>query len=139
MVDNDLTGRWRLVVREQFSAAHALRNYGGKCESAHGHNFAVEAIVEGEKLDPATGILLDFGVLKAGLRQILAALDHKDLNRLAQFEKENPSSELIARYIGIKMLEFLASAPDPQARRVCLKAVSVSEKSAQTAIWLAPS
>ena len=131
-----MSGHWRVTVRGQFCAAHALRNYNGKCERAHGHNFAVEASVEGERLDPATGILLDFGILKKALRDILACLDHTDLNELAFFRDINPSSENLARYIAARLEEFLAACPDSQAALARLTAVSVSEKESQTATWL---
>lgn len=131
-----MNGHWRVTVRNQFCAAHALRNYKGKCENTHGHNFAVEASVEGCELDPATGILLDFGILKKALAAILADLDHTDLNALAAFGELNPSSENLARHIADRLNEFLGTCPDPQARKVRLAAVSVSEKDRQTATWL---
>lgn len=131
-----MNGHWRLTVRGEFSAAHALRNYRGKCEKIHGHNFAVEAAVEGCELDSETGILLDFAILKAGLRQILAELDHADLNSLSWFAAQNPSSENLARHIAARLSEFLASCPDPQAARVRVAAVAVSEKDTQTANWI---
>ncbi len=42
---------WRLTVRGEFSAAHALRHYQGKCENMHGHNYAAEMTVEGESFN----------------------------------------------------------------------------------------
>ncbi|MDR0339052.1 MAG: 6-carboxytetrahydropterin synthase QueD, partial [Desulfovibrio sp.] len=96
---------WRLTVRSEFSAAHALRRYKGKCENPHGHNFAVEAVVEGEKLSPDTALLVDFSDLKADLQSVLAALDHKDLNATPPFDRLNPSSENLSRHI------FQALAP----------------------------
>ena len=53
---------WRLTVRDDFSAGHALRHYEGKCERMHGHNFAVELTVEGNRLAPQTEMLLDFKI-----------------------------------------------------------------------------
>ena len=58
---------WRLTVRSEFSAAHALRHYQGKCESLHGHNFSVEAVVQGEVLTPDTELLVDFSLIKQDL------------------------------------------------------------------------
>ncbi|MCM8798705.1 MAG: 6-carboxytetrahydropterin synthase, partial [Candidatus Omnitrophica bacterium] len=46
-------------VELSFSSAHYLRNYQGKCESLHGHNWRVRATVEGECLGKE-GMLLDF-------------------------------------------------------------------------------
>lgn len=126
---------YRLTVRDQFSAAHALRNYRGKCENLHGHNFEAAVCVCGDELDPATGMLLDFGVLKRALKTVLTGLDHRDLNALPAFVAENPSSENLARYIFTRMEQELAKCSDPQAARVKLASASVSEKSAQTATW----
>jgi len=105
---------YRLKVIDSFSAAHQLKGYKGKCENIHGHNFKVEIIVQGEKLD-RTGMLLDFKLLKKLLAKILEQLDHKDLNQIPVFKKDNPSSENIARFIfqklspklplGIKLIE----------------------------------
>lgn len=131
-----MNGFWRLTVRDEFSAGHALAGYHGKCEHMHGHNFSVEVSVEGRRLDPATGMLIDFGFLKKTLAGILAQLDHKVLNDLGLFCASNPSSENIARYIGEEMLGRLASASEPGAAEVRLHAVAVSEKGAQTAAWI---
>jgi 6-pyruvoyltetrahydropterin/6-carboxytetrahydropterin synthase len=85
-------------VEAGFSSAHNLRGYKGKCEELHGHNWKVEAIAQSNILDK-TGLLIDFRVLKAELREVLDALDHKYLNDIAFFKKVNPTSENIAKYI----------------------------------------
>jgi len=85
-------------VTGQFSAAHNLRGYRGKCEELHGHNWKVEVIVAGEKLDK-TGMLMDFTQLKALLNKVLDRLDHKYISRLTHFKRINPTSENIAKYI----------------------------------------
>lgn len=131
-----MNGFWELSVRAEFSAAHALRGYCGKCENPHGHNFKVEVRVGGEELDPATGMLLDFGIIKKCLNEILADLDHKDLNVIDPFCRINPSSELIAEHIAQKMIAALRICPDPQAGKVVLTQVAISENSAQTATWI---
>jgi len=120
---------WRLNVRSDFSAAHALRHYQGKCESPHGHNFLVEAVVEGDRLTPDTELLVDFTLLKADLKAVLDTLDHQDLNVTPPFDRINPSSENLAQYI------FQALAPLATARGVRLHSVSVGEKAAQSATY----
>ena len=99
---------FEVSVREDFSAAHRLRGYPGKCENVHGHNWVVEAFVRCERLDD-TGITVDFKEIKEALRSVLAAFDHKDLNQLEPFDKDNPSSENIARYVYRKLSESLNS------------------------------
>jgi len=82
----------------QFGAAHQLRNYNGKCENLHGHNWKIEVFVKGETLGE-DGLLVDFKVIKETTLNILEELDHKFLNELEYFKDINPSSENIARYL----------------------------------------
>ena len=90
---------YRVRVIQQFSGAHNLRNYNGKCENLHGHNWRVEAYLQGAQLNE-TEMLLDFTVLKKRLKEILDELDHKYLNEQVEFfVKNNPTSENIARFI----------------------------------------
>lgn len=136
MVDSGLNGCWRLTVRSQFSAAHALRHYQGKCERLHGHNFAVELHVEGDTLAEDTHMLVDFSVLKDALAHALAPLDHLLLNEISPFDNLNPSSEQLARYIALAAAQFLRGCP--AAKHVRVVGAAVSEKDTQTALWLAP-
>ena len=88
---------YSIKVEGNFSSAHNLRGYKGKCEDLHGHNWKVEAAVSSDKLDKA-GMLLDFRHLKIQLNKILDKMDHKYLNKIPYFKKVNPTSENIARY-----------------------------------------
>jgi len=89
---------YELKVVSRFAAAHNLRNFYGKCEDLHGHNWKVEVYVTADRLDEA-GLVLDFGAIKKHLNEVLDGLDHKYLNELEFFKENNPSSENIARYI----------------------------------------
>ena len=84
-------------VTADFAAAHFLRDYNGKCENLHGHNYKVYAHVRGEVLNEG-GMLLDFTKLKAALRKVCKELDHTNLNDKPVFD-QNPSAERIAMYI----------------------------------------
>ena len=120
--------KWTLAVKAEFSACHRLRGYQGKCEAHHGHNFEVEVTVEGDRLDER-GMVMDFGDLKKMTREVVDELDHSDLNELAAFAEDNPSSENIARHIFSRLEEKLAGHP---AR---LASVAVAERSIQRAIY----
>ncbi len=93
---------YKIKVIQYFSAAHFLRNYKGKCENLHGHNWKVEVAISGDELD-ASGMILDFGDLKMQVTEVLDELDHHNLNDLDYFKEHNPSSEEIARYIYNKL------------------------------------
>ncbi len=94
-------------VTADFAAAHFLRDYHGKCENLHGHNYKVYAHVRGRELD-AGGMLIDFTILKDALRAVIKKLDHTNLNDIAAFD-QNPSAERIARFIYEQMLASLSS------------------------------
>ena len=89
---------YEVKIVTQFAAAHRLENFKGKCESLHGHNWKVEVFLVGQALDN-TGLLMDFGVVKARTKQVLEEIDHKYLNELAAFQDRNPSSENLACYL----------------------------------------
>jgi 6-pyruvoyltetrahydropterin/6-carboxytetrahydropterin synthase len=89
---------FEVSVDEQFAAAHNLRNYKGKCENLHGHNYKVRITLAGPQLDEV-GLLYDFVHLKQVIQGVIRALDHKYLNELKPFDVLNPSAENIAKHI----------------------------------------
>ena len=89
---------FEVSVEHTFAAGHALRNYKGKCENVHGHNYRIQVVVRGEELD-ATGMLADFVELKRLLRDICEPMDHVFLNDMEPFTELNPSAENMARYV----------------------------------------
>lgn len=101
---------YEVMIEEEFSAAHALRGYRGKCENMHGHNWKVEVYVRGEQLDQV-GMLVDFKQLKAATRRVMKYLDHQNLNELKPFDNEiNPSSEHLAGFILHKVAAEVSDA-----------------------------
>ncbi|MBN1383766.1 MAG: 6-carboxytetrahydropterin synthase QueD [Elusimicrobia bacterium] len=97
---------FEIFVEGDFSAAHNLVNYKGKCEQLHGHNYKVRIYVYGKK--PAEdGILVDFTDLKKELKKVISKLDHKYLNEIEPFNKVNPTAENIAKYI-FKQLQVIS-------------------------------
>ena len=96
---------FEVMIERNFSSAHQLRGYKGKCENLHGHNYKIEIYARGRELDNI-GLLVDFGELKAAADEIVNYLDHRNINELPPFDVElNPSAENLARYI----LERVAS------------------------------
>ena len=101
---------YEVRVEADFAAAHFLRDYHGKCENLHGHNYKVYAHAKGSELDEG-GMLLDFAELKNALRSVCKEIDHTNLNDLEKngisvFD-QNPSAERIAKYIFEKLHEIL--------------------------------
>jgi len=100
-----MAGQFEVMIERNFSSAHQLRGYKGKCENLHGHNYRIEIYARGSELDNI-GLLVDFGELKEAADEVVAYLDHRNINELPPFDEElNPSAENLARYI----LERVAS------------------------------
>ena len=99
---------YTVCVEDWFAAAHYLRNYHGKCENPHGHNYRVKVYVSGKNLDKG-GMLIDFSVLKKHLKSVLETLDHHDLNSTPYFTEQEPSAENISRYIFDSLKALLPS------------------------------
>jgi 6-pyruvoyltetrahydropterin/6-carboxytetrahydropterin synthase len=89
---------FEVSVTMSFGAAHNLRGYRGKCEALHGHNWKVEAVLSSLRLDKL-GMVEDFTAIKERLKETLSVLDHGYLNNVPPFDKMNPTSENIARFI----------------------------------------
>jgi len=98
------------MIERNFSSAHQLRGYKGKCENLHGHNYKIEIYARGKELNKI-GLLVDFVELKEAADDLVTYLDHKNLNELEPFVSEqNPSAENVARFI----LERLAKRLDDE-------------------------
>jgi 6-pyruvoyltetrahydropterin/6-carboxytetrahydropterin synthase len=89
---------YELTVVSTFSSAHNLRGYEGACENLHGHNWKVESVISAPGLD-SLGMVMDFKKLKESVNKILDSLDHRYLNEVPPFDRENATAENIARFI----------------------------------------
>ena len=89
---------FELSIKGHFAAAHRLRGYEGNCKDLHGHTWKVEVVVMSDQLN-TIGMVMDFKVVKMKLKDLLANIDHVYLNDLAAFQKDNPTTENLAKYI----------------------------------------
>ncbi|MBM4327794.1 MAG: 6-carboxytetrahydropterin synthase QueD [Deltaproteobacteria bacterium] len=89
---------YEVEVTAGFSAAHRLRDYKGKCEKLHGHNYRVMIVARTNELSPG-GMVIDFVELKKVAGATLERLDHSFLNDLEPFDRIEPSAENIAAFL----------------------------------------
>ena len=89
---------FKLIVKKEFSSAHILNGHPGDCKRMHGHNWTVEAKVEGNKIN-TIGMVIDFKDIKKSLSEIISKLDHRFLNDIEPFKEDNPTAENISKYI----------------------------------------
>jgi 6-pyruvoyltetrahydropterin/6-carboxytetrahydropterin synthase len=120
---------YELTVEDSFAAGHYLRNYKGKCERPHGHNYKVRVTLRGAELDKA-GLLLDFKDLKEVMKHVIDRLDHQMLNEITPFTELNPSAENLAKYFFDQTNGRLQSLT---TGRVTVKDVTIWETDTTTA------
>lgn len=101
-----------------FEAAHRLPHVppGHKCARLHGHSFRVRIHVRGE-VDPQMGWVMDFGDVKTAFKPLYDQLDHNYLNEIPGLE--NPTSEVLARWIWERLLPVLPGLSRVMVRETC--------------------
>ena len=120
---------FEITIEETFAAGHALRNYRGKCENVHGHNYRCQVSVLGPDLDDI-GLLVDFVELKRVVHMVLDRMDHQWLNDFPPFNQLNPSAENMAKYIYDEVSSGLGTRPG-----VKLGSVKLWETDTSSAIY----
>jgi 6-pyruvoyltetrahydropterin/6-carboxytetrahydropterin synthase len=122
---------YEVTVEDSFAAGHYLRNYKGKCENPHGHNYKVRVTLAGAELDKA-GLLLDFKDLREVMRPVIERLDHQMINDIVPFKEMNPSAENLAKYFFDETNSRLRQMTNG---RVHVKDVTVFETESTTATY----
>ena len=76
---------WELTKSFRFEAAHALpgTTLGDASMEIPGHSFRAEVTLRGTP-DPATGMVLDLGLLEASMAAVRKTLDHKPREQVVQ-------------------------------------------------------
>jgi 6-pyruvoyltetrahydropterin/6-carboxytetrahydropterin synthase len=120
---------YEVEIISSFSAAHRLREYHGKCEQLHGHNYRVHVTARADAPGPG-GLVIDFGDLKKATVQILDRFDHSYLNDNPPFDHIEPSAENIAAHLFEEIARSLGD------RGQMLHSVSVWESETSRATFL---
>jgi 6-pyruvoyltetrahydropterin/6-carboxytetrahydropterin synthase len=108
----------RLIREYRFEAAHRLPKVpaGHKCARLHGHSFKIELVVHGA-VDEKTGWFIDYGELDELWAPLQEVLDHHYLNDVEGLE--NPTSEVLARWIWEKLVTGLPSLERVVVHETC--------------------
>ena len=117
-------------IEDSFAAAHYIKNYNGKCERLHGHNYKVRVYVKGDSLDEG-GMLIDFSLLKKMLKTVFEELDHRNLNDIKTFADADPSAELISKFVYDRLRPLLPE----EGERYTLSRIEVFETEKNMAVF----
>jgi len=86
----------------EFDAAHFLPKYSytGKCNAVHGHSYSIRVSIYGD-INPNTGMIIDFSILKKAMKKCVSCLDHRLLNEVIC----NPTAENIILWIWERLVK----------------------------------
>jgi 6-pyruvoyltetrahydropterin/6-carboxytetrahydropterin synthase len=88
---------FEVAYETTFCATHVLTEGGRPLEPLHGHDWRVEVVAAGERLD-GIGVVVDFEHLKRAVGEVTARFHYKDINAHPAFSGQSPSAEAVARY-----------------------------------------
>ena len=95
-------------VAATFEAAHTLRGDFGPAARLHGHTYRVEVMVRGTQL-AADGTLVDLGLMRTAVDDVVAALHMRELEALEAFRDVNTTAERVAEHIAAAVTERLGA------------------------------
>lgn len=95
--------RATIIKKMEFEAAHFLpeSSYTGKCNNTHGHSYKILVSIHGE-INPNTGMVIDFSILKKSMKKCISRLDHRLLNEVIC----NPTAENIILWIWERLVKY---------------------------------
>jgi len=99
---------YSLCVRDHLMIAHSFRGeIFGPAERLHGATYIVDCELRRPELD-ADGLVVDIGRATMVLREVLAALDYRNLDDEPAFAGKNTTTEFLAGVIFERMAERIA-------------------------------
>ena len=86
-------------VSDHIMIAHSFRGaVFGPAQQLHGATFAISAAFLAEQLDQ-NGIVVDIGRAFDVLKAVLAPLNYRNLDEIAEFKGTNTTTEFLTRYV----------------------------------------
>ena len=96
-------------VRDHFMIAHSFRGpVFGPAQQLHGATYVVDAEFRRTELDP-DGIVIDIGRASDALREVLSALNFRNLDDEPTFRGRNTTTEFLAFVIHERMTEKIGA------------------------------
>lgn len=94
-----------ISVRDHVMVAHSFRGeVFGPAQALHGATFVVDAAFRREELD-ADNIVVDIGLATTQLGEVLADLNYRNLDDVAEFAGINTSTEFLAKVIADRLAD----------------------------------
>ena len=126
-------------VRDHIMIAHSFRGaVFGPAQALHGATFVVDATFMAETLD-ANGIVIDIGAAHEALKAVLAPLNYRNLDTLAEFSGVNTTTEYLTKHIFDRLADTARSGSlGRDGRELAAIRITVSESHVARAWYEAP-
>lgn len=119
---------YSVSVRDHVMIAHSLKGETfGPAQGLHGATFVVDVELHRQTLDE-DGVVADMGRLATVLRDILGALNYRNLDDENEFTGQNTTTEVLAHWVFQKLALHLRQGDlGSAAREVCELKVTLRE------------
>jgi 6-pyruvoyl-tetrahydropterin synthase len=96
-------------VRDHIMVAHSFHGTAfGPAQALHGATFIVAVAFIAEALN-VDGVVVDIGRAHAVLKEVLAPLNYRNLDELAEMNGRNTTTEFLAKYIFDRLADSVRS------------------------------
>ena len=86
-------------VRDHIMVAHSFRGeVFGPAQALHGATFVIDAAFIAETLD-VNGIVVDIGLAHTVLKEIVNALNYRNLDDVPEFKGKNTTTEFLTKHV----------------------------------------
>jgi 6-pyruvoyl-tetrahydropterin synthase len=98
-----------IEVRDHIMIAHSLHGTAfGPAQALHGATFIVAVAFLAEALN-SDGVVVDIGRAHTVLKEVLAPLNYRNLDELAEMNGSNTTTEFLTRYIFDRLADAIHS------------------------------
>jgi 6-pyruvoyl-tetrahydropterin synthase len=128
-------------VRDHIMIAHSFSGaLFGPAQALHGATFVIDAAFMADKLD-ANGVVVDIGRAHEALKAVLAPLNYRNLDDVAEFKGANTTTEFMTRHIFDRLAQAARAGDlgrdgrELQAIRVTISESHVARAWYEAALW----
>jgi len=119
---------YTVCVRDHIMIAHSFSGeVFGPAQRLHGATYVVDVEFKRPELDE-NGIVVDIGLASTALRDVLAALNYRNLDAQTEFSGRNTTTEFLARTVFERLTQAIrAGTLGPSAGAITALRVTLHE------------
>ena len=130
---------YAVEVSDHIMIAHSFRGaVFGPAQALHGATFAISAAFLADRLDE-NGIVVDIGRAFDVLKSVLAPLNYRNLDEVAEFKNTNTTTEFLTRHIFDRLAAAVRDGKlGRDGREIAALRITIAESPSARASYEAP-